>query len=76
MPDAYTFRHVEKRKKMKAIIILVAIIGAAFGTVAAMLITETAFLQGLAGCWVAFIFAKTGLIIKNNIDDYKYHNRT
>lgn len=61
---------------MKAIIILVAIIGAAFGTVAAMLITETAFLQGLAGCWVAFIFAKTGLIIKNNIDDYKYHNRT
>jgi len=50
---------------MKIIIILVAIIGAAFGTVLSMIVTSSAFLQVLAGLWVLFIFTKTYSILLN-----------
>jgi len=56
---------VEKQTEMKIIIILVAIIGAAFGTVLSMIVTSSAFLQVLAGLWVLFIFTKTYLILLN-----------
>jgi len=56
---------VEKQTEMKIIIILVAIIGAAFGTVLSIIVTSSVFLQVLSGLWVLFIFTKTYLILLN-----------
>jgi len=56
---------VEKQTEMKIIIILVAIIGAAFGTVLSIIVTSSVFLQVLSGLWVLFIFTKTYSILLN-----------